>query len=313
MNKYVVFDSHCDTASDLWSFQKRLDSNDLMVSLDGTKDFAGYGQFFAFCTLAGVKLEHTYEELFYKPYHHFIRHLQELDDRVMLCKNGNDYQTAIRAGKCAAFLSLEGAEGINCDPGRLDELAQMGVTMVNLTWNAENRLAGSSKDDGPGLSSLGKEFVKKAQKLGIIIDVSHISDRAFWDIMDITEKPIVASHSNSRAVCGHCRNLTDDQYRAICDCGGYTGINLYGIFLSEDGNSDFETVYRHMDHLLEIGADHVALGGDLDGCDILPDGFKTVKDYEKLAAFLENKGYCQETIQKIYSKTMEKVVTLCTM
>lgn len=313
MSKYVVFDSHCDTASDLWSFRQSLEKNNLMVSLDHAKGFAGYGQYFAFCTLAGVKLEHTCEELFYEPYRHFMKHLETMKDRVSVCRSGADYKKALEQGKMAAFLSLEGAEGIDCDPGRLDELAQMGISMVNLTWNADNRLAGSSKNDGPGLSAIGKEFVRRAQKLGIIIDVSHISDRAFWDIMDITEKPIVASHSNSRALCGHCRNLTDEQFRAICDCGGYSGINLYGIFLSDDGKCDFETVYRHMDHFLEIGADHVALGGDLDGCDILPEGFETVRDYEKLASFLENKGYTEETIQKIYSKTMEKVVTLCTM
>lgn len=210
-------------------------------------------------------------------------------------------------------LSLEGAEGISCDPGRLDELAQMGISMVNLTWNADNALAGSAKHDGPGLSAQGREFVRRAQKLGIIIDVSHISDRAFWDIMDITERPVVASHSNSRAVCGHARNLSDEQFRAICDCGGYTGITCYGILLSENGICDFDTVYRHMDHFLEIGADHVAVGGDFDGCDVYPKGFETVGDYEKFASFLEIKGYSQDTIQKIYSNTMEKVVTLCIM
>lgn len=313
MSKYVVFDSHCDTASELWSFRKHLQSNDLMVSLDHSQDFAGYGQFFAFCTLAGIKLEHTCEELFYLPYRYFMNQLSTMTDRVAVCRTGADYRSAIAAGKTAAFLSLEGAEGISCDPGRLDELSQMGISMVNLTWNADNALAGSSKNDGPGLSRQGREFVRRAQELGIIIDVSHVSDRAFWDIMDIAERPVVASHSNSRAICGHCRNLTDDQFRAICDCGGYTGMNLYGIFLSEDGKCDFETVYRHMDHLLEIGADHVALGGDLDGCDILPEGFQTVRDYGKLASFLEKKGYSQNTVQRIYSKTMEKVVTLCTM
>lgn len=313
MNNYVVFDSHCDTASELWSFGQALQSNNLMVSLDHTTEFAGYGQFFAFCTLGGLKLEHTCEELFYLPYRHFIEHLKTVSDRVSVCKTGSDYKKAMEQGKTAAFLSLEGAEGISCDPGRVDELSEMGISMVNLTWNADNALAGSSAHDGPGLSKQGKEFVRRAQELGIIIDVSHISDRAFWDIMDITQKPVVASHSNSRALCGHSRNLTDEQFRAICDCGGYAGINLYGIFLSDDGKCDFETVYRHMDHFLQIGENHVALGGDLDGCDILPEGFKTVKDYGKLAAFLEEKGYTCETIQKIYSNTMEKVVTLCTM
>ena len=185
--------------------------------------------------------------------------------------------------------------------------------MVNLTWNADNALAGASRHDGPGLSAQGKEFVRRAQRLGIIIDVSHISDRAFWDIMDITEKPVVASHSNSRKLCGHSRNLTDDQFKAICDCGGYAGINLYTAFLSEDRTADFETVYTHMDHFLQLGGEHVALGGDLDGCESLPSGFTGIHDYEKLASFLECKGFSEETIQNIYCNTMKKVVTLCTM
>ena len=163
MSKYVVFDSHCDTASDLWSFGKHLQTNDLMVSLDHTSEFAGYGQFFAFCTLGGLKLEHTCEELFYMPYRHFMEQLRTLPDRVAVCRTGADYRAAVSSGKTAAFLSLEGAEGISCDPGRLDELSEMGISMVNLTWNADNALAGSSKHDGPGLSQQGREFVRRAQ------------------------------------------------------------------------------------------------------------------------------------------------------
>lgn len=311
--KYTVFDSHCDTASELWRRGERLSRNTCHMSLERTAGFAGYGQFFAFCTLGGRDTGWTCEQLLWEPYRYFMRQLELHKDQVQLCTRGAEYDAAVGAGKCAAFLALEGAEGIACDPGRLEQLREAGVTMVNLTWNADNALAGASKHDGPGLSAQGREFVRRAQRLGIIIDVSHISDRAFWDIMDITEKPVVASHSNSRRLCGHSRNLTDEQFKAICDCGGYAGINLYSAFLRDDGKSELETVYMHMDHFLQLGGEHVALGGDLDGCDSIPTGFTGVHDYEKLASFLENKGFSCETVQNIYSNTMKKVVTLCTM
>ena len=313
MSKYVVFDSHCDTASELWQRKQSLTETTCQVSLPQMERFSTAGQFFAFCTLGGIDTGWTCEQLFWEPYRYFRKQLEIFQDRIRLCTKGSDFDLAAAEDKRAAFLALEGAEGISCDPGGLEQLREAGVTMVNLTWNADNALAGASKHDGPGLSAQGREFVRRAQKLGIIIDVSHISDRAFWDIMDITEKPVVASHSNSRKLCGHRRNLTDDQFKAICDCGGYAGINLYTAFLSEDRTADFETVYTHMDHFLQLGGEHVALGGDLDGCESLPSGFTGIHDYEKLASFLECKGFSEETIQNIYCNTMKKVVTLCTM
>lgn len=313
MSKYTVFDSHCDTATELWSKGKTLENYSGHVSLPGMRTLSGCGQFFAFCTYGGIKTNWSYEQLLWEPYHYFMKQLETNKASVALCRTGAEFDETVENGKIAAFLALEGAEGISCDPGRLDELRAAGITMVNLTWNADNALAGCSFYDGPGLSVSGKEFVRRAQRLGIMIDVSHISDRAFWDIMDITEKPIVASHSNSRALCHHSRNLTDEQYLAICQSGGYVGINLYGAFLSETKDADFETVYTHMDHFLELGGEHVALGGDLDGCEQLPCGFTGIQDYEKLASFLEQKGFAETVIQNIYSNTMKKVVTLCTM
>ena len=261
MSHYVVFDSHCDTATELWSRKETLERNTCHVSLPQMRQLAGCGQFFAFCTLGGMNTGWTCEQLLWEPYRYVREQLEMHRDSVQLCTCGADYDRALEAGKCAAFLSLEGAEGISCDPGRLEQLREAGITMVNLTWNADNALAGASKQDGPGLSCQGREVVRRAQKLGILIDVSHVSDRAFWDIMDITEKPVVASHSNSRRLCGHSRNLTDEQFRAICDCGGYAGINLYPAFLSENERPDFETIYAHMDHFLQIGGSMWRLAG----------------------------------------------------
>ena len=313
MSQYVVFDSHCDTATELWQRKQSLDHTNCHVSLSGMEQFPACGQFFAFCTLGGIDTGWSCEQLLWEPYRYFMQQLSQYQDRIRLCTSGSEFDLAAAEGKRAAFLALEGAEGIHCDPGRLEELREAGITMVNLTWNANNALAGASKHDGPGLSRQGKEFVRRAQKLGMIIDVSHISDRAFWDIMDITEKPVVASHSNSRSLCAHSRNLTDDQYRAICECGGYAGINLFTAFLDDRSKANLETVYSHMDHFLQLGGEHVALGGDLDGCESLPEGYRGVQDYEKLSSYLERKGFSCETIQNIYCNTMKKVVTLCTM
>ena len=104
-------------------------------------------------------------------------------------------------------------------PGKLELACAQGVRMIAPAWNAQNALTGSCMTGG-GLTAQGKEFVRRAQKLGMILDVSHISEKAFWDLCDITEKPFVASHSNSRAICKHVRNLTDEQFKALCEAGG---------------------------------------------------------------------------------------------
>lgn len=313
-HKYKVFDSHCDTPKRVWSLKQDMETTDGHVSLPQARELAGYGQFFAFCTSAGLDKNYTCEQLLWEPYRYFKKLLEVHADSMELCTKGADFDRVTGAGKVAAYLSLEGAEGISCDPGRLDELREAGLTMVGLNWNGDNALSGCAMNDGPGLSAQGREFVRRAQKLGIIIDLSHASDKTFWDVMDITEKPVITSHSNSRTHCGHWRNLTDDMFKALCDCGGFTGINLYGLFLNDGPTEELEDIYIHMDHFLQLGGDgHICLGGDLDGCDHLPRGFEGVRDYNKVADYLEGKGFSCDTIEDIFCNTMKKVVTECIM
>ena len=185
--------------------------------------------------------------------------------------------------------------------------------MIAPCGNAPHALTGSIVSGG-GLTAQGREFVRRAQNLGIILDVSHISEKAFWDLCDITEKPFVASHSNSRAVCRHVRNLTDEQFKALCQIGGTAGLNLYGAFLKDDGPVTFEDVWRHIEHFLELGGEgHIALGGDLDGCSVLPESFTGVDSYELLAQWLEEKHLPTATIEHIFSESLLKVVKQCTM
>ena len=159
---------------------------------------------------------------------------------------------------------------------------------------------------------LGKEYVFEAQRLGMLIDVSHISDEAFWDIMEITQAPVIATHSNSRAVCNVSRNLTDEMFQAICKTGGVAGLNLYTDFLGK--NATLDTVCDHVEHWLELGGEkHIALGGDLDGCEDLPAGFAGVQDYPKLAQALLNRGISQQIVQDIFWNNAMGVFEKCCM
>ena len=188
----------------------------------------------------------------------------------------------------------------------------MGFRIASLGWNEKNPLTGSNKTGG-GLTDQGREFVRIAQKLGMVIDVSHISDEGFWDIIKITEKPIVATHSNSRALCGHSRNLTDDMFKAICQTGGVAGFNQCADFIGDA--PDLDTACDHFLHFLELDpeGDHIALGGDLDGCDYLPAGFEGVQSYPKLADRLLTRGVDEKILRKIFWENALEVLDRCCM
>ena len=170
--------------------------------------------------------------------------------------------------------------------------------MTTLTWNADNALAGCHSST-QGLSARGEEFVRTAEKLEILIDVSHLSEAAFWDLVRVARRPILASHSNCRVLCEHTRNLTDDQLRAVAESGGTVGLNLYPPFLSE--NAGFSVLQRHLEHMLLLcGEDHVAIGGDLDGCEELADGFSNLSDFFGFYEFLRGKGYEEALLDRVF-------------
>ena len=176
----------------------------------------------------------------------------------------------------------------------------------------KNALTGSHETGG-GLTQQGREYVRQAQQLGMIIDVSHISDEAFWDIMDITDKPVVASHSNSRGVCNVSRNLTDDMFRAICQSGGVAGFNQYPEFIGMDATLD--TACDHILHFLELDPEgrHIALGGDLDGCECLCNGFEGIQSYPIFAQRLLQRGVGEEIVERIFWKNALGVMEQCCM
>ena len=281
-----LFDSHADTPYEIWTRKERLTQNTCHIDSRKAQPFGEYRQVFAFCSLADSKWEITPEE-FTVCHRYFLESLE-----------GQSF--------VVPYLSIEGPEVIHCDPEELPQLAKQGFVMSTLTWNCDNALAGFHKSD-KGLTDRGKAYIRNAGESGILIDVSHLSEKAFWDLADVTLAPILASHSNCRSVWDHTRNLTDDQLRVITQTGGLVGLNLYVPFLGQ--TADFETLLCHLEHMLHIcGEDHVCLGGDLDGCEVLPKGFQDLSSYADFYEYLKWKGYCDALLDKIYFSNLEKLI-----
>lgn len=313
---FPVFDLHCDTALALlgkdFKGQGSLKKNDHHIDLERAKCLPGYAQCFACFTSTWEKLPKglTVADVFEREMVSVLREVEANQDMIRLAYSGDDIRKNYEKRLMSAILTIEGPAGFGFDPALLEDLYKVGFRISTLGWNEKNVLCGSHKTGG-GLTDLGKEYVKEAQRLGVIIDVSHISDEAFWDIVKITEAPIIASHSNSRTVHDCSRNLTDDMFRAICDLDGVAGFNQYAYFVGE--NPDMDQVCRHFSHFLSLDptGKHIALGGDLDGCDLLPSGFEGIQDYPKLSAKLLEIGLSNDTVLNIFWNNALDVMDKC--
>lgn len=302
-----LFDAHCDTASAVFENGLSLRKNGGHIDLERGRKYSPRAQFFAIFNEGGKNLSDI-EGRFSAQLAYFKNELQKNSDIVSLCTNAEEAETAFSSGKTAAFLSVEGAEQLFCDPERLEWAYSAGIRAINITWNYANELSGSNIDKSDmGLTDKGREFVRECQRLGIIVDVSHISEKGFWDIIHITQKPIIASHSNSYAVCPHTRNLTDDQFRAIKDCGGVAGINFYSDFIGE--NPTIYDLIGHFEHFLSMhGEKNLAIGADFDGCDFLPRGINGVEDVEKVYTGLIQRGFSKALLEDIFLNNLMRVL-----
>ncbi|MFB9329777.1 dipeptidase [Paenibacillus aurantiacus] len=188
---------------------------------------------------------------------------------MMLIQTKQDLEKAEQSGRIGALLSLEGADGLQGDMAMLRMLYRLGVRACGLTWNNANWGAdGATESRGGGLTRKGMEFVRECNRLGILLDVSHLSEKSFWDMADATAEPLIASHSNAKALCDHPRNLTDEQIRALIAMDGRIGITYVPQFIVQDGKATVDDCVRHIEHMCELGGEsHIMLGSDFDGID----------------------------------------------
>ena len=312
---FPVFDFHCDTAlallGDDLNQAGSLRKNNGHIDLERAGKLGGYAQCFACFTTDIPELLQGISPivLFERELATIQREVDKNSDLISIAYSAEEIEENRALGKMSAILTLEGTAGIDYNPGLLEDLWAIGFRVSSLGWNEKNPLTGSNVTGG-GLTDLGREYVKEAQKLGMRIDVSHISDEGFWDIMKITEAPILATHSNSRAVHNHSRNLTDDMFRAIRETGGVAGYNTCRDFTGE--NPDLDTVCDHILHFMELDPEgkHIALGGDLDGVETMPDGFDGVQSYPALARQLLNRGLTEQNVMDIFWNNAIRVMTV---
>ncbi|MBS7224250.1 MAG: membrane dipeptidase [Clostridiaceae bacterium] len=305
------FDLHCDTIFECYETGKSLRENDLMIDREKVSRYGHYAQFFAlFCgakapegvvrtrVLLDLPPEARLDALLAEA----KRQFRENADWLMHCYTAEDFDYARAKGKAAAFLSIEGAELLATD-AHVARAYDAGVRLVTLSWNYRNAYAcGAAADNDAELTVQGRELVHQLVQLGMILDVSHLSEGGFWDLCVQTEAPFVASHSNSRAECTHLRNLTDLQFSEIVRRGGLCGINLYSPFLRDDGqHATLDDALRHIEHLMACGGEAcLALGCDFDGCDTLPVGMEGARDMENLAEVLLRHNYLESTVNALF-------------
>lgn len=298
----VMFsDAHCDTISRIYDKNQSLYKNDGHVDLERLKKQNNHIQFFA-----------VWVDQKFGPCLNLIRCLEIIDkfhsetekNALPVIKTAQDVDGG------GALLSVEGG-GVLC--GRLCNvriLYRLGVRAITLTWNDRNELGdgvGEGESAG-GLSLFGRSVVAEMNRLGMAVDVSHLSEKGFWDVAQISSQPFIASHSNAKKLCGHFRNLTDGQITEIVKRNGFIGINFCADFLKEK-KATVKDIIAHIEHIMSLGGGHVlGFGADFDGIDDMPEGIAGVEDMHKVIAELEKLNYSPRQIEGILHANLSRAL-----
>jgi membrane dipeptidase len=244
---------------------------------------------------------------------------EESNGQLRIVRDSSELSTCLSSGILAAVLHFEGAEAIETDLANLTEYYNQGLRSIGLTWSRSNAFAHGvpfefpmSPDTGPGLTPAGKELVRGCNELGILVDLSHLNEKGFWDVATRSEAPLVATHSAVHALCPSTRNLTDKQLDAIGESEGVVGINFHVGFLRSDGKSDADTplslIVRHAQYVADrIGIDHVALGSDFDGAK-MPALLRDVTGLPRLMQAFMEAGFDETSLRKVAHENWQRVL-----
>ncbi|EQB87479.1 membrane dipeptidase [Clostridium punense] len=307
-----VIDLHCDTVMKLMQGREKVNlrKNDFSVDLERLKKSNSMAQFFA------LFIEKQYVDNAFEFCMDMADRIhEEIKNNNEIIKLATNYEELIKnneEGKISAFLTIEEGGALKGKLSNLRNFYKLGVRLITLTWNYENEIGYPNKNIdfiNKGLKDFGLEVVEEMNNLGMVIDVSHLSDGGFYDVAKHSKDPFVASHSNAREICGHRRNLTDEMIKILSNKGGVTGINFERSFLNNEERSNIEDMLRHINHIYDIGGiDVIALGTDLDGINSKGIEIDNIGDIHKLSNALLKDGFTEDEVEKIFYKNAMRLI-----
>lgn len=313
MVKPYIIDGHCDSLIDFVDGERTLHD----PAEGGHWDIPR-------AKTAGVALQFmaAFIETKYKPAMATWRGLQLIEgahrfiaahsDQVFLVQEKKDLEQIPNPTRLGLLLSVEGGEILGDGIFMLDIIFKLGVRALGLTWNQRNALADGigEADTLSRLTQFGQNVIRRMNELGMLIDVSHLNEAGFWHVIELSQDPIIASHSCAKALCSHSRNLTDLQLRALAQNKGLVGVNFYPQFLSESGKAAREDVVRHVCHIAEVaGVETVGLGSDFDGISEVPDGLEQVGDDTYLFEDLAKRGFSAQELEQIAGSNFRRILS----
>lgn len=301
----IVVDGHCDTLGDIAEGQRGLgERSDLgEVDLPRLREGGVTAQIFAcFVPVHEYRRGATRHAL--QRLDAFHETLETNPDQLLLATGAADIHRAKAEGKVAGILGLEGAEAIDGSLEVLRAFHRLGVRNLGLTWNFRNEVADGVLEgsEAEGLTGFGVQVIEECNRLGILIDVSHLAGAGLQGVLQASQKPIIASHSNAKALCDFLRNLSDAEIEAIASDGGLVGVTFVPSFLTVPRtNATMDHVLDHLDHMIQVaGPEHVMIGSDFDGMGPLtPKGLEDVTRYPWLTAGMLARGHSEETVRKV--------------
>lgn len=303
-----LFDLHCDTIEELRdhgeSFEqhsRQFDIYDLQYCDAGVQTMA----VFVPDSLRGQAAKDFVDDY----YHYMNDAVSKVSNMAELVENAEDIARITSTHKWAFLRSIESGACFNGDLDNINHFAKLNFKMCGLVWNGVNEL-GSGPNSEIGLTDFGKAAVTRMEEVGMIVDCSHLNDAGFSDLLEIAQKPFVASHSNVRACCNHQRNLTDEQFTEIIRRKGLCGVNLFSKFLDSNDQKTKESIFRHIYHMLELGGeDVIAWGTDYDGDITIAPGLEHPRGLITFADYLLNMGIEQQIIDKLYFENAYRFFT----
>jgi membrane dipeptidase len=309
----IVIDGHCDSIGDQLEQGRWLGerSDRGHIDLPRLREGGVDVQFFA-CYVPRPYQRHgaTVHALERLDQLHLLA--EALPDQFVLARNADDILRAKAAGKIAGIAGLEGAEALDASIGVLRQFYRLGLRNLGLAWNNRNAACdgvAESRTNG-GLTEFGVQVVEECNRLGVILDVSHLSPAGLADVLAVSQQPIIASHSNARALCDHRRNLTDAQMEAIAAGGGVIGVTFVDAFLNHQNpaTATIDDIIANIEHMLSVvGPDHVALGSDFDGWSMAQE-MKDATCYPLITQRLVERGHDARVIRKVLGENLLRVI-----